>query len=390
MADRHPYEDQAVLYLMDRLPADERREFEAQLAESAELRGLLRELVDGSVALAMAVPHRRAPAHIWKDIERVVTAERKREATGPNIWIRWWRYGWAAAAICLTGWLFQALWLSRPSNPTAPSTQAESQSTGATPNEVQRVVTTSQEQYQLPLSKEEPVPAREIAGLRNQIADLSNHITQLSQSVAQQQASLLETNRLKFFQLSSSQDGTPTTNAPVSPVLQQALFLAMARELGWSPGSGIGPAPNGSSPTWQRDSRFSPATNVAGVDFVDLRPGSNVVANSQPQPETPSVNAPDLNLASTASASSVPGFVSGTNAVLAFDSSVAAPGSTLTFWSRGAGQWYQMIGSSVLGNNPMVVTVPFPSMGGGTLTVISANNFGSSNVLGQFPPPNGP
>jgi hypothetical protein len=89
--------------------------------------------------------------------------------------------------------------------------------------------------------------------------------------------------------------------------------------------------------------------------------------------------------------SSVPGFVSGTNAILAFDSSVATPGATLSFWSGTSGQSYQLIGLSVLGNNPMVVTIPFSSTGGGTLTVMTASGAGSSNMLGQFPPaPGGP
>ena len=71
--------------------------------------------------------------------------------------------------------------------------------------------------------------ALDIVGLRRQIAVLSNHITLLSQSVTQQQELLLETNRLKFFQLTPFAEGGPNTNMPVSPGLQRALFLAMAR-----------------------------------------------------------------------------------------------------------------------------------------------------------------
>jgi anti-sigma-K factor RskA len=70
MADLHPFEDQAVLYLLDRLPADERREFEARLAESAELRALLRELEDGTVAMAMTAPSHRPPKQIWQRIKK--------------------------------------------------------------------------------------------------------------------------------------------------------------------------------------------------------------------------------------------------------------------------------------------------------------------------------
>ena len=92
MAEAHPYEEQAVLYLLDRLSVDERRDFEARLAESAELRALLRELEEGSVALAMSAPRRRPPAQIWNRIERAVAQGRKHETLAP-LRLAWWRYG---------------------------------------------------------------------------------------------------------------------------------------------------------------------------------------------------------------------------------------------------------------------------------------------------------
>ena len=387
MAELHPYEDQAVLYLLGELSPDQRREFESRLAESAELRALLRELEEGSVALAMSAPRRRAPARIWKRIEGVIAREQKRESI-TSFWLSWWRYGWAAAAICLVGWLFQAFWPSRsPGSASVNSLQAIHQPSVAT-NEVRTVAATHQEKAALPAAQRESnQTSMEIIGLRRQVADLSGQITYLSQSVSQQQALLLETNRFKFFQLASASDGAAATNAPISPALQRALFVAMARELGWlPPGSGAGLSPTGGLLVGQRETGLPATTNVAGVDFVDLRSGSNTVTNPQPQPETPPGDSPDLYLATS---SGVPGFISGTNAVLAFDSTVAVPGAVLRFWSGGTGGWYA-IGSSVLGNNPMVVTVPFSSMGGGNLTVTSGNSLGSSNVLGQFPPPGGP
>src|ERR1041385_7858078 len=116
MTDRHPSEDAAVLYLLDRLSAAERREFEARLAESAELRDLLRELEDGAVALTMAVPPCRPPPQVWQRIESAVARERLPESGSRSHWFRWWRYGWAAAALCLIAWLVHVLWLGGSAN----------------------------------------------------------------------------------------------------------------------------------------------------------------------------------------------------------------------------------------------------------------------------------
>lgn len=393
MADLHPYEDQAVLYLLDRLPADERREFETRLAESAELRALLRELEDGSAALAMTAPRRRPPAQIWKRIETAVNQERERETDAPVFWLRWWRWGWAAAAVLLAGWLFHALWMHRaPSASEASSAQAK-HPREATPDAARNLATAHEAGNPLPPQAESAHTALMIAGLRHQITDLSNHLTQLSQSVAHQQALLLETNRLKFFQLTTDPDRSAATNAPVSPGLQRALFIAMARELGWlSSGSNPDLALTGSFPVIQPDQRLPSASNIAGVDFVDLRSGSNAVVHPPLQTDTQrGGNLPEPDPLTTAAAGGVPGFISGTNAVLAFDGSVVAPGSRLTFWSSASGEWYQLIGSSVLGNHPMVVTVPFSAGAGATLTVTAGNDSGSSNILGQFPPsPGGP
>ena len=368
MAEAHPYEERAVLYLLDRLSVDERRDFEARLAESAELRSLLRELEEGSVALAMSAPRRRPPAQIWNRIERTVAQERKRETGAPSLWLAWWRYGWAAAAVLLMGWLVHALWLSSPPSSSTADSPPLTQPPDAASTEVRRVAITHEEKNPASVvRKESDQTGLEIAGLRRQVAELSNHISQLSESVMQQQALLLETNRLKFFQLASASDSATESNAPLSPGLQRALFLAMARELGWLPVPGV--------------------SNFPGVHFVDFRTGSNVVTNPQPQIETQPLES-ESNLQASGN---VPGFQSGTNAFLAFDSTVVGPGATLSFWSGADGQSYQLIGSSVMGNSPTIVTVPFSSGSGTTLTVTAGNGSGGSNIIGQFPPrPRGP
>jgi len=370
MADLHPSEDQALPYLLDELSDAERREFELRLAESAELRSLLRELEEGSVALAMTVPHRRAPAQTWKRIEGVIARDQKREIVVPGFWFGWWRYGWAAAAVCLAAWLLHAFWLSRSPDSANVNSQQAIHQPDVVPNGGRGIVMTREEKgLSSSTQKESNHVAGEVVSLRGQVADLSNQIVHLSQSVARQQSLLEETNRLKFFQIGNPSEIVAAPKAPLSPGLQRALFLAMARELGWLP-SGAG------------------VTNLAGVDFVDFRTGSNVVINSQVEAQP--IDSPESNLLAGVASGSIPGFQSGTNAFLAFDPAIVGPGTALSFWSGSDGQPYQLIGTSVQGNNPAVVAVPFSSGSGMTLTVIAGNGLGSSNVVGQFPPPGSP
>src|SRR6266542_4168642 len=113
MPDLYSPEDEAALYVLGELTAVERREFEARLAQSADLRVLVRELEEGAVALSMASPRRRPPREVWTRIEKAVTSQTRRKVVIPAFWVGWWRHGWAAAAACSVGWLLYALWTHR-------------------------------------------------------------------------------------------------------------------------------------------------------------------------------------------------------------------------------------------------------------------------------------
>src|SRR2546421_12154974 len=129
MPELHLIEDEAVRYVLGELTAAERREFEARLAESAELRALVRELEQGAVALSMALPQRRPPQEVWMQIENVVARDARREIVIPAFWTGWWRSGWAAAAACLAAWVFYGVWANR----SGPShTSPESVASGVT------------------------------------------------------------------------------------------------------------------------------------------------------------------------------------------------------------------------------------------------------------------
>src|ERR1700722_8849999 len=134
MSELHPSEDKAAQYLLGGLTDAERREFEAELANSAELRALLRELEESSVLLALSSPQRRPPAKVWQAIEKSVANDPKAKEPIPAFWtIQAW-HGWAAAAAVLLGWLLYAFWVNHPtsldlsksaSGPNAPSARDE-------------------------------------------------------------------------------------------------------------------------------------------------------------------------------------------------------------------------------------------------------------------------
>src|SRR6266404_3943963 len=135
----------------------------------------------------------------------------------------------------------------------------------------------------------------------------------------------------------------------------------------------------------------TPSYKSWGVDFVDLRQNSNSVTAPAGQPPTELAQAGEQEPSAAASASSnaIPGFVSGTNAVLAFDSPVVPAGSSLTFLTATASGQLQSLGATILGSNPLVVTVPLGNLSwaGGNFSVIAGTPNGSTNVLGQFPVP---
>src|SRR6266498_2780283 len=89
MSELHLIEDEATLYVLGRLTEAERAEFEAQLAQSAQLRALVRELEEGAVAVAMASPRRRAPQQVWGRIEKAVTQETRLQVISISFWFRW-------------------------------------------------------------------------------------------------------------------------------------------------------------------------------------------------------------------------------------------------------------------------------------------------------------
>jgi anti-sigma-K factor RskA len=392
MPDFHSPEDEATLYVLGELTAAERRAFEARLAQSAELRALVRDLEEGVVALSTGLPARRPPSEVWSGIEKTVCRESRR--TVPAWRIGWWRNGWAAAAACLAGWLLYAVFLNGRygSIPATPQPLHESAITNSTPTVAQAVVAPSaptNDDHQLLQAR-----AEEIRDLRLKLSKMEKQTGQLAQLLVQQRAQLGESNRIKFYQLSSASANGDAAATPLSPALQRAVFLSIGRELGWFPGEsnlrgGIG-----------ADGRVLPHT-FGGVDFIDLRKANNEPANPppvQPKPESQTAESQTAGpqvAASQAAGSQVadapapviPAFVSGDKLVVAVDSTIVPPNSSVTFSLAGASPGTTGGTISFVGI-PTVLTIPLPagstSDGGFILTTWSTTFTGVSNTMQFF------
>jgi anti-sigma-K factor RskA len=372
-------EDAALRYVLGELSDTERRNFESLMATSAELRTLVNELEAGAIVTATAAPRRRPPTEVWQRIEKAVATKPPFKLGVSAFRFGWLRNGWAMVVVCLIGWLFYAflahqhyaavlakLKIQQPEitivNPTEPPSKPVAVKSLAT-----AVTNVAFELLQ--------ARTREIIELRGKIAQLETATTQLSRSLAQQNALLGESNRIKFYHLSpASTANANASTAPLSPGLQRAVFMALARELGWLPA-------NPPSATQAGGNVPPMPTTVGGVDFIDLRPASqNVVSQPQIQtqngsgqptadnnttaatqvqpPAQPQTESPAASPTPIASNPTIPAFVSGDNLVVALDSTVAPLGSSVSLIATDANQ-NQTGGSFILGSNPTVVTIPF-------------------------------
>ena len=421
MAEPEPHiiEDEAALYVLGQLGAAERCAFEARLEQSAELRALVRELEAGTVALALATPQHQPPQRVWQRVEDTVAQEMKPKIVASVFWSAWLRNGWAAATACLLGWLLYALWVNRAGllPGTVPLNVSQSPAITPSANSVRSETPNAAPQPTASSNVTNPSPQLslqakgQIAGLRRQVADLESQMTHLSQVLTQQQTLLIEPNRPRFFQLAPASTGGQAGGvaAPPSPALQRALLLALARELGW-----LRPLANGknASESQSKNSDSVPADNLH-VEFVDLpltgrdaagavsaQPGVRelVAPPSAPTQIVTSLGVPadtattsESVAAAAPSTGAIPGFVSGTNVVLALDSSVAPSGASFTLLAETDNLGLQPHTTLTLGTNPVVVTMPLTSLtstasAGGNLAVSAGNLvFGPTNIVVRPP-----
>ncbi|HWF19101.1 MAG TPA: hypothetical protein VG754_07530 [Verrucomicrobiae bacterium] len=392
MPDHDPLGDEAAQYVLDGLSQAERAGFETRMAHSAELRAQVRELEDGMAALALAAPRRKPPAKLWGQIEKELARESGWRKAVCELRHDWWRNGWAAAAACLVGWALYAFYVNemRPST-RAPMEISEASatqrgtSTNSAPMEKNAAIHPPSRTAPTNLARSDAALVQ-VQSLRKEIADLKTQVAQMSLSLAQQQAMLGESNRLKFLKLTPASADDSTTISQLSPALQRAIFIAMARELGWLPPE--------NPPTSEESGVVRlPSTNQWNVDFVDLRPGANNPSSNplSPKTESPLVSSAPASAPPTAASPTIPAFISGDNLIMAIDSTTVAKGSSLTFSTGATPDTQQIQGTTTLGDNPMVVTMPINDYianqpNGVTVNIISTSTSGSSVLQFNVPP----
>ena len=247
----------------------------------------------------------------------------------------------------------------------------------------------------------------QIAGLRRQVADLESQTAHLSQVLTQQQALLIESSRPRFFHLvpANSVGQAGQAVASPSPALQRALVLALARELGWL----RPPATSKNEAESQNKDTDSVRADNLRVDFVDLPPvGQDAASQASVRPVASEVATPPNLQAQIVAATGVPpvattttepalvgptigaipGFVSGTNVVLAFDTSMVPLGTSITLFSETDNFVLQPQSTLTVGTNPLVVTMPLvTSPSGGLNLAVTAGtvSFGPVNLVVRPP-----
>lgn len=86
-------QDQAALYVLDSLDANETAQFEAAVRNDGALRALVADLRDGAAALALTAPHHSPPPELKKRVLRDIALEKTGSSltgsTGSMAWIPW-------------------------------------------------------------------------------------------------------------------------------------------------------------------------------------------------------------------------------------------------------------------------------------------------------------
>jgi anti-sigma-K factor RskA len=110
-------EERAGLYALDLLPADERRQFEAQLGREAGLRELLRELQANLDAEVFQEPAPAAPLSVWGRISAQTRSDDAPVLKFPAAAQLWSQRFLAAAACLILGAGIHSWWGHQPASP---------------------------------------------------------------------------------------------------------------------------------------------------------------------------------------------------------------------------------------------------------------------------------
>jgi hypothetical protein len=380
MTDAAAIEEQAVLYVFGELSPEEREAFELCLEASPELKSLVVDLQSGTEALARAVPQQPLPSGLWSVIEKAVANERKVVAVSfrrPRFWI-----GWAAVA-CFSGWLLHGVWSGRSVKSsetaiaqTAPLNAAASKSAGrsfpanAQPQKEPSVHSAAAERT---ASSPDPLNVR--------ITALEERMTEISQTLTQRPAKAsVGLDGIRYFQQSTSGGSSGDGTLVLTPGLQHALVLALARELARQQPGGDG----------LQGGRSLATENGLGADFLDLVPVARGQTSNAPPAELKAQAqfagdgaTGNERVASTGTGGLV-GFISGDRAVMIVDAgSVPAGDDSVAFTGHSVTGMETSFGSVPFHGYPLIVSVPVDGLTApGDVLYVTA---GSTSELGLPP-----
>jgi hypothetical protein len=401
--------DEAMDYLLGLLAPADRRQFEARLETDTALREYVRELEQGVVALAAAVPQREAPPEMWPRIGSEIARQIRRETWLPFLRPRRLPGGWAVAGIALVvitvqGFWFRAAVQSRPERAPAAGVAAV-----AIPRPAPVQIAESTPPVPAPRNNFAADESARIAVLQGKISKLEEQLARQSaatQTVPDTVAPAVALAR--GVQLLPPAGGLQRGTKYISPELQQALLLAVAREMGWTLNT---PASDSAFGTNQPAVDFadlnSPAGGSAGTTPVQVASGSPASpADFQTSPSglpsaglpfensSASTTLPVAGASTTALANPVAGATAnngglapvlslGNRILAAINPAILPAGSgPVTVWQMDNNGNGQIVGTVTMGSNPTVITFTGDSGQNYLLTA------GGTNILAQFPPGN--
>jgi hypothetical protein len=351
MAEPQLPADELDDYLLGRLTPAARRQFEQRLAADAALRQRARELEEGMLALAMSAPQLKAPTAAWANIEAAIAPPPR------NIFSFWklnWLTGGLALAVCMAvGFFIHAL----STSPTAGKKIISNNSSG------NLAVSTPAGQASLPKAQTTNGAFGAASSKRKSPSTTpGTNETQLTQSSTP--GDLQGGAVISALRLSGPSGTVAHGQARLSPKTQQAVLLAVARQMGWS----------------------AESTKGAGVpvDFVDLPDATAPVLALGALPGDAQTMLPDLAALPSDPANEVPIVAWGDKLFVTIDpAAFPTDAGPVVVWSLDNNGNQGIVGTVPLGSNPLVITISTANNVSPTTYFVTV---GGTNLFGRYPP----
>lgn len=358
MAEPHLPPAEVADYLLGRLTPAARRRFEARLADDAALRQSVRELEEGLVALALAAPQLKAPSAAWANIEAAI-ARPSRNFIRPPFWKFNWLTGGLAFAVCLTfAFFIHALWFQ--------TGRLENKSGAANSGGKTTVV------LALEPGRAGTLPATDnFTSVAHTGGKPPTNSPVAGKELFSSTASAPNVGSSTALRLSAPGGAVAHGRSRLSPKMQQAVLLAVARQIGWKAETSSASASGANS-----DGEMQ-------VDFVDLpdlaaAPVLALAGLADLPPDFAALRMDPIN--------EVPMVAWGSDLFVTLDpATLPADAGPVSVWAMDGDGNQRLIGTVNLGTNPAVITIRDVNTSGWVTYFVTV---GGTNIFGQYPPLN--